>query len=133
MAKQLFPKPPPDIENKELKIDFISMLAQAQRMVGTQAIERSMGFVGSAMEMNPEVVDVYDFDEAVRKYADMQGADPDLIRSKVDVDKIRGVRQQQQAQAMEAEQGMQQAQTAKTASETELGKNSILDEVLGQV
>lgn len=132
MRKELFPKPPADIEGAELKIDFISMLAQAQRMVGTQAIERSMGFVGAAMEMQPDVVDVFDFDEAIRKYSEMQGADPDLVRPADMVAKIRQARNQMMVQQQQAEMDQQQAQTAQIASQTELGKNSVLDEVIGQ-
>ena len=131
MEKMLFPKPPPEIAGSEIKIDFVSMLAQAQRMVGTQSIERSMGFVASAAELKPEVLDVYDFDAAVRKYAEMQGADPDIMIPEKDVTKIRAARAQAQAQQAQAENDLQAAQASNIASQTELGKNSLLDKVMG--
>lgn len=40
------PPPPPELEGMDLQVDFISPLAQAQRAVGTAAIDRVVGIQG---------------------------------------------------------------------------------------
>jgi hypothetical protein len=105
MARKAFPPPPRELENEELKVDFISILAQAQRAIGVGAIERTVGFVGNLAAIDPEVVDKIDRDQIVDEYSDMVGMPANLIRSDDDVAAIRAERQrlkqaQQQAEMM---------------------------------
>ena len=48
------------------------MLAQAQKMVGTTTVEQLSAYVGS-LTVVPEVIDKFNADKAVDRYADMLG------------------------------------------------------------
>lgn len=93
--------PPPELEGMELSVEFVSMLAQAQRAVATNSIDRFVSNLGAVASFKPEVLDKLNVDEWADTYADMLGVDPDLIVSSEEVAFVRQSRAEQ-AQAEEA-------------------------------
>ncbi len=127
----LIPPPPPELQGNDLKIEYISTLAQAQKMVATTSIEQAARFVGSMVSVFPEVADNVDADETVRKYADALGVPPEMIRSEDDVQGIRQQRQKQQQAEQAAQSAERMVEGAKTLSATRVGQNSALDAIMG--
>lgn len=127
----MIPEPPEELAGMELKVEYVSIMAQAQKMVATGAIERFSGFVGNLMSVNPAVGDKYDMDQAVDEYGEMTGVSPRIVRSDEDVAAIRQQRAERQAQQQQAEALQGAAQGAKTLSETDLQRDSALKRVLG--
>lgn len=113
----ILPPPPPEMQGMDLQVEFVSMLAQAQRAVGTSSIDRLIGTVGLIAQMKPEVLDKLDHDQLVDKYADMLGVDPDMILADDKVAIIRKDRAEQQASAQRAAMMPQAVDSAKTLSE----------------
>lgn len=140
MARRgMIPPPPPEMQGVEIKVEYVSVLAQAQQMVGLAPIERLIGFAGSAAQMDPSVLDKIDFDQAVDRYSEMAGGPPDIVRSD---EVVAGIRQQRadaqrQAQQMEQAQAMAQSASAATTaaknlSETAMNEDSALAALTGQ-
>lgn len=128
VATGILPAPPMELQNRELRVEFISMLAQAQRAVGAQSIDRLLGTVGAVAQVKPEVLDKLDGDQLVDVYADMLGVPPELIVADDKVAIIRQQRAQQQAAATQPAVAQQMADTAKTMSDTDTdGKNALTD------
>lgn len=98
---RLVPPAPRELRGHELQIEFVSVLAQAQRAVGLGAIERTAGFVLNATRVAPESGDKFDWDKAVEEYSDISGSPAKLLRSDEDAALLRQRRAQQQ-QAMAA-------------------------------
>jgi hypothetical protein len=109
--------PPEEIAEQEIKVEFISILAQAQKQAGIAALTQTVGFVAQLMQMNPDAGDRLNIDEAVDQWADMQGVPPSLIRGMDEVQELRAQRKQQQAIAMAMAQAQQGADIAKTGGE----------------
>lgn len=103
---QLVPPPPRELEGVKLNVDYISALAQAQKLVGSTGIERFASFVGGLSSIDPSVMDKWDLDQTVDQYANVNGVPPDIVRSDEQVAELRQQRQQQQ-------QMMQMAAAAK--------------------
>jgi len=129
----LMPEPPEVIEGLDLKVEFISTLAQAQKMVGTTSIEQTLGFVGQVLAINPNAVDKFDCDEAIDQYSDMTGIHPSIIRDKEAVKKLRDDRAKLQQAQQQAESMGNIVQGSKALSETEMGKDSALDRIMDGV
>ena len=130
MRSGLVPPPPQELQGMDIKVDYISMLAQAQKMVGTTAIEQTIGFIGNLAGANPDVLDNVDFDEVASEYADMMGVPARIMRTKEDV---QAIRQEKIKAAEEAKQQQQVAsgiQGAKLLSETKLDDNNALGAVM---
>lgn len=127
--------PVPDVmQDSEVKIEFVSILTQMQRMVGLGQIERTASFIGNLAGVFPESVDKLNTDEMIDEYAERAGAPPKLIRTAEEVQAIRNRRAQQQnaQRMMEAMPAVQQgADAARLLSETDAGGQPLLDTMLG--
>ncbi len=96
----LLPPIPDELQGQELNVEFVSILAQAQRAITTNAIDRFTQNLGVLIQFKPEVADKFNADYWVDYYADALGIDPQLIVSSDQVALIRQQRQEaQQAQA----------------------------------
>jgi hypothetical protein len=122
MARRgLLPPAPAEIQGAPLNIQYVSMLAEAQRAASTAAIERLLAFVGNMAGVFPDAIDNIDEDEAVKYYADALSVEPQLIRSTAEVIQIRTQKAQQQQAATAAQAGVGAAQTAQVLSNTDVG------------
>ena len=129
----MLPPVPQELAGREIEIKYISLLAQAQQIVGLSTIQRTAEFVGAlAAGGYLSVLDKFDADEAVDQFSTMVGLPPKIIISD---DKVREKREadaeaakQTQAQVAAA----QMAESGKTLSETQLGTGSALDAVIEQ-
>lgn len=133
--RELIPEPPEELVGMKLEVEYVSLLAQAQKMVGTQSIERQLAFVGNAAALNPEILDTVDFDEASSQYADMNGTPPKIIRSKEEVIKVRQARAEQQAAAQQQEAAAAMAKTGRDLAQIPVGENenNAASNILGQM
>jgi hypothetical protein len=75
----ILPPPPQELHGMQLNVNFISMLAQAQRAIGTNSIDRFVGNLGQIASIKPGVLDKFDEDEWAEEYSDMLGISPSLI------------------------------------------------------
>lgn len=99
----LLPPAPEDIAEREIKIEFVSILTQMQRMVGIGSLERTASFIGNLGGVRPDALDKLDVDELIDDYADRAGAPARIIRSAKEVEEDRAARAQQQQMAQMAE------------------------------
>lgn len=100
----ILPPPPEELGGVALDIEFVSMLAQAQKAVSVNSVDRLVGHMGVLANAKPEVIDKFDADKSIENYADALGIDPDLIVSGEQVALVRQERAQAQQQAQAAEQ-----------------------------
>lgn len=126
----VLPPPPPEIQGMDLKVDYVSVLAQAQRLVSTNSIERLGAYVGNLASVWPEARHKFDAMQSIDEYADSLGTSPSIVRSDDKVAEIVQQEQQAAAQAQAMEQGQQLANTAKTVSETDTAEDNALGQVM---
>lgn len=95
--------PPQELADQDLEIDFISMLAQAQKAVATGSMERLWAFAGNLAAVKPGIMDKLDEDKAIDEYADMLGTPPSVVKpDEVVAAEREAAAQQQQAAAAAA-------------------------------
>lgn len=97
--KGLLPPAPESLQGQPVKVEYVSILAQMQRMVGIGQLEKTFGFIVSAAGANPEALDKLNIDEAIDEYASRAGAPPRILRSDSEVKAMREARAQQQQMA----------------------------------
>ncbi len=121
------PEPPESIAEQELKIEYVSPLARAQRQTETQGIMRTLEFVGPIAGIDPQAAQIIKGADTVRHIAELNGVPPILLKSNDEL--MAEIQAQQEAQAAQ-QQMMQGAQVmemmqkganvAKTAGEAGL-------------
>jgi head-to-tail connecting protein len=106
----LIPDAPPELEGMELKVEYLSVMAQAQKLTGVAGLDRFMQSAVALAEVFPDVRHKVDAMQAMDEYGQMLGVAPRVIRTDEDAEQLRA----SEAQAMAA---AQQAETAKTSSQ----------------
>lgn len=126
----LAPPPPPELEGQELNIEFISVLAQAQRAIQTSSVDRFVMSLGTIAQMKPNVLDKFNEDEWADDYADMLGVDPKLIVPTKTATMVRDARAKAAAQQAQMQQLEQGANAANKLGNTPTDSNNALTSVL---
>lgn len=125
MRADMLPEPPEEAAGMDLQVEYISVLAQAQKAVGVDNIDRTATFVLSHAEAKPEMLDKLDGDAMVDEYSEMLGTPPRIIRSAEEVAELRAQRQQQQQAAQAMEMAQAGAKAAKDASQADPGQGML--------
>lgn len=131
--KNLLPPPPDVLQGMPLKIEYISVMAQAQKSIGLSSLSSTVGFIGQLAQVKPEALDKLDTDQAIDAFAEMSGVSPTVIVPQEQVNQIRQDRAQQQQQQQAMAMGMAAAQGAKTLSEAQTADPSVLTAISGAV
>ena len=131
----ILPPAPPELQEMDLKVEYISILAQAQRMVSSAGVEQLAGFVSNLASVWPEARHKFDPAQAIDDYANAVGTAPDIIRADDAYQEAVQAEQQQQQQAAQQDQAIQQAQMAQSLANTpmdeESGLAALAEETLG--
>ena len=125
--------PPPELEGMELEVEFTSVLAQAQQMIGTNGVDRFVGNLGVIAQMKPEVLDKFDGDVWVDMYADALGVDPKMIIGNERVGFIREARAEAQRKQEMLESAQQQAGVAKDLGSVKTDESNMAMDMLNQL
>jgi hypothetical protein len=105
------PKPPEAIAGGSLSLEFLSILAQAQKRAGTESLMAFAGFIGQLAALKPEVLDKLNADQIVEEYARAVGVPPQVVAP---AEAVKAMREGRAAQ----EQAMQQAEALKQGTAT---------------
>jgi hypothetical protein len=129
----MVPPPPAELNGQPIRVEFVSMLAQAQRAIGTASTDRFVSNLGTIASFKPEVLDKFDADAWADTYSDWLGVDPQLIVGSDQVAMVREQRAQQQKAAEAAAMANQAADTANKlgGAPTQGGDSNALNDIMG--
>ena len=121
LRKGLLPEPPQEMADQQVDVQYVSILSDAQRAVGTASTERFLAFGAEMSGVFPGVQNVANAEELYRDYGERIGVPTRGIRSREEVDELNA----QQQERADLEQGLaaagSAAQSAKLLSETDVG------------
>lgn len=129
LRQGLLPEPPEELRGVDLRVEYISIMAQAQKLVGLGGLERYAAFAQALAATHPDSVDKTDADQLLDTYGDLTSVPPGVIRPDEQVSEIRAARAQQMQAAAAAEAMKQSASTAKDLSQAKLDDDSALSRI----
>jgi hypothetical protein len=135
MAAGLLPPPPPEMHGQAFDVEYISVLAQAQRAISTNSIDRLVAQMFTVVApVKPEVLDRFDPDQWAEIYSDALGVDPNLIVPAQAAALVRKQRAQAQAEAQQAQVNNLRADTAQklATAPTAGGGSTVLQDLTNQ-
>jgi len=101
LPEAVFPELPDLMKQApELKITFINPINQSQQITELNSLDVILQTVSNISQLNPNSMDVVNFDEILRKKANILTVDPKIINDDKTVANIRQQRQQVQDQQM---------------------------------
>lgn len=130
LAAGIVPPPPEELQGIELNVEFVSMLAQAQRAVATNSVDRFVMNLGVVAQYKPDVLDKFNSDYWADAYADMTGVDPEMVVPGEQVALIRKQRAEAAQAQAQAEMAQQQADTVKSLAAAKTNEPNALTNVI---
>jgi hypothetical protein len=128
----ILPPTPEEIGGKELKIKYISTLAQAQRAVATQTIDRMAAYVGNLAQLGfTDAMEKFDAVQSVDEYARAVGSPPSIIVPDEVVQQRLAERKAEQQRMAMLEDANMAAQTASALGAAKTGEGNALTELMG--
>lgn len=126
----MLPPPPEELQGQPLRVEYTSVMAQAQKAVGIGSIERFVGFIGNMAAAGfQQAADKLDVDQAIDEYGDMLGVPTTITKSDEQVQAEREQRAQQQQAAQSLQMGTGAADIAKTLSQAGTGDPNLLTSI----
>ena len=125
----MIPDAPEELEGVDLKVEYVSALAQAQKFSGVANTDRFVASVAALVEVMPSVLDKVDPMALVDIYADQIGVNPELVRPTEEAQQIAQQRAQAQQEAAQSEQMQAAANSAKALSQSDLSGDNALTAV----
>jgi len=127
-----FPEAPEELQGTDIKVELLSIMAQAQKIVGISGIERYLQIVQMVAAIDQTTLVKTDFDEVLSSIGEMTSLPPKIVRTE---DQVKGIRDQQQ-QAAAAQQRMaaveQASSAAKNLSQTDMSSDNALTRLTDQ-
>lgn len=105
------------ISEEDIEVDYISPLAQAQKMSGLVNIEQAIAFVGQMAQIWPEVTKKVDPFGTISKYFENVGAPAIIQRSNEDAMELMAQEQEEMARQQQLQEGLAMAQAAAPAAD----------------
>lgn len=127
----VLPPPPDAMLGREMKVEFISTLAQAQKAIGLGAIDRLIGTVTAIGTIRPEAFDKLDVDQTIDDYAAKLGVHPKEVIPTRKLAALRKSRAEALAAKEQAAMQETQSKTAKNLAGSPTGggapRNALMD------
>jgi hypothetical protein len=117
----LIPPPPAGLDLSGLQVEFISLLATAQKAAATGAIERFWQFGAEIAAVKPEALDRLDADGTMEAYADMLGVPASVLVDSAQAAVARQARARAEANQAALKDGLALVEGAKVASGIDVG------------
>jgi len=130
-GKPVLPPPPQELAGMDLRVEYTSILAQAQKALGVASIERTVGFAGQLAGIEPSILDKLDLDQAMDEYAAMIGVPPTLVRTDEAVAEIRRARAEAQAEEQQMDDAGRMIEGAKLLADTDVSTPNALTAITG--
>jgi hypothetical protein len=125
----LLPPPPADVAEAEYKVEYVSILAQAQKLINANSMTAYLQTATAVAQINPDSVVKTNWDKFLEDYGDTVNLPARIVREDDEVSKLR------EAQAQEAQRQQQIVEDQANADTAQkLGSADVTeDTALGQL
>lgn len=129
----LIPEAPPELHGVRLKVEYTSIMAQAQKLVGVVGADRFVGSMIPIIQVEPIARHKVDWLEVVDGYGDMLGVPPQFMRTTEQAREMAQQEAAQQQQLVDAQTAQATARAAKDASGASMEGDTALNRIVSGV
>ena len=115
----MIPDPPTLLQGQDLKVDYVSPIAKAQKTTQLFTFTRLMETICPLVQVKPEILDNLDSDETFRYLHQLLDAPIDILNNEEDVAQVREQRQEQQKRMEESAEAGEAATAAKDMAQAQ--------------
>jgi hypothetical protein len=126
------PVPPPELQGQDFEVEYVSVMAQAMKLVGIGNMDRALAIMAQVAAIDPTALDIANMKRFATEYWDRLGIDARIMSSPEEQAEKDAQRAAAQQQAMQQQQATVQADTAKVLSDAKLEDDNALTAMLGR-
>ena len=126
----LIPEVPEELDGIPLKIEYISVMNQAQKQSELNTINPLIQLVSNLAQINPDAVKKINVFEIIDEYGDKLNISPGIIRPEEEIQEIMEQEQEARQAELEREESVKNAMVNKELSQTKLDENSALMQLM---
>lgn len=126
----LLPPPPQEVQGVRLKVEYVSIMAAAQKLAGVVAQDRFLLSVVNLTQTYPQAKHKVNVNRAIDNYREMYGVDPTMVRSDDEANALAGEEAKAMAAAQNAATAAQLGKGLKDAASAPMGGDSALDRLV---
>ena len=130
LKRGLLPPIPDELRGQELKLEYTSVTAQAQKLIGISTLDRFVQSVGMIAGFDPNALKKVKSQQIVDVYGDILSVNPSIIRSDDEVDAMDRAQAQQAYEQQQMNMMQQGAQTAESLAKTPTDGDNALNDLL---
>lgn len=127
----MLPPCPPELRGRHLRVEFVSLLAQAQKLVGISATDQYLSLTLRAATAWPEALDCLHLDNVLDSYAESLGLPVSLTRPLQERQALREARAAASSRERLVRQLGEVAELLRSLSQSHLGEGNVLEALAG--
>ena len=126
----LIPEVPEELDGIPLKIEYISVMNQAQKQSELNTINPLIQLVSNLAQINPDAVKKINVFEIIDEYGDKLNISPGIIRPEEEIQEMMEQEQEARQAELQREESVKNAMVNKELSQTKLDENSALMQLM---
>lgn len=127
------PPPPPELSEAEYKIEYISLLAQAQKLVMSQSMHAYLGMAERVAQLDPFTVHKTNWNEYLDQFGDMVGLPAKVMNDNEVPEGMKAQAQEQQAKEQQMIEEQASAENVKNLGQASTEQGTALAELKDSV
>lgn len=127
----VLPPAPEELQDRDLNVEYISVLAQAQKLTAVAGLERLAGYATNIAQVWPEARHKFDAMQSIDEYSTALGVSPRVIVDDKKAEAAVNAEQQQARFAAAVENAEKMGSAAQKASNTDLESPNVLARSMG--
>jgi len=127
----LIPPAPEELQGVDLKVEYVSIMAQAQKLIGLDSINKFMGAVGNIAGFDPRVLHKINTFELINVIADTTSVAPKILIGDDEAQAASDAAQQAAAQQQAMQTAQLASQSAKNLAQSPVNEENALGKVMG--
>lgn len=124
------PVPPPEMQGQPFDIEYVSVMANAMKLVGIGNMDRALAIMGQTASIDPAALDIADMTRFTESYWQRLGVDTRIMTSPEERQGKKDARAAAVQNAQMQQQATVQADTAKVLSDAKLDEDNALTQLM---
>lgn len=125
------PQPPESMRGRSFDIEYVSVMAQAMKLVGIGNMDRALAILGQTASIDPTVLDITDPKKFTQAYWERLGIDARIMSSPQEMEEKQRARDEAAARNRMMQEAQVNAEVAKNLSAAKTDEDNALTQLMG--
>ena len=126
-----FPEPPAQMRGMAFDVEYVSVMAQAMKLVGIGNMDRALAILGQTASIDPTALDITDVKRFTQAYWERLGIDARIMASPAEMEAKQAARDQAAERNQTIQDATVEAEVAKNLAAAKTDEDNALTQLMG--